>query len=455
MMYLLILGLMSTPVAEAASSLPDVDLLRGIRAARIAHLDGDHDRELETLKQSVEAFPDDMSVLYALLVHHRNHAVSEEDTRRLRESLLALIDDPEGTPPAMVLSWMITDQDADRDLLSRVVAHLERRARRPSPDARLLELLGYAYERLGDVEGETEALERLVAVEPTTYRRWRLVNRYRDAGRWQDAADFVGEWLEADAAANLRTTYIDLLSRVGRLDEVVEQVELLLEERQAKPQASVAKATHIGDASTAPLSGMWVVRNAAWNLRDGGKDEAAERLFRKVLELDPDDEEVRNALLYLYGSEEELRALQDEAAARWQEEEDPNALFEEGTQRLTAGDAESALELLKKAAPGLPHLEAAWYNLGMAAYRVEDWPTVAEAFGKAAELNGERSQSFFYRGLALEKLKRCAEAVPALEKALALDSDRKLAHYYLAACYSRLGKSEKARSHRALYDAAN
>jgi len=357
------------------------------------------------------------------------------------------------------LSLVLGDEDLDSTLLNRVAAHLDRRTQGAEPDADLLELLTFAYTRLKDSTRGLETLERLVAIEPTTYRRWRLVYAYRKAERWQDAANFVGQWIKIEKAANLRSAYVDLLSRAGQLDLLTEQVELLLAEQQATRAAGdepAVRASHLVDTQSNPLRvGMWVVRTAAWNLRDAGKDEAAERFFHKVLELDPEDQEVRNALLYLYGSEEELQALEHEAKARWQQEEDPNALFEEGTQRLTAGDAESALELLKKAAPGLAHLEPAWYNLGMAAYRVEDWATVAEAFGKASELNPERSQSFFYRGLALEKLGSCSDAVVDLEKALELDAGRHLAHYYLAACYARLGQPAKAKSHRALYDAAN
>lgn len=158
-------------------------------------------------------------------------------------------------------------------------------------------------------------------------------------------------------------------------------------------------------------------------------------------------------LLHLYATEEERGEYAAAVSESWEEEVDPQKLLDEGTQRLAAGDAEGALDLLARAAPRFPNLEAPWFNLGMAAYRLERWEQAAKALGRAVELNPERAAAHFFRGVSLMHLERCGEAVDALERGVGLDPERTASHYYLMHCYRDLGRAEDAERHRRLYEA--
>jgi tetratricopeptide (TPR) repeat protein len=160
-------------------------------------------------------------------------------------------------------------------------------------------------------------------------------------------------------------------------------------------------------------------------------------------------------LLHLYGTAEERAAAAAANASRRQEESDPLALFEEGSDLLGAGDAAGARELLARAAPELGdshYAEPAWYNLGTAAFKLERWGEAAEAFAQAIAVNGERTESHWKRGIALFHLERYADAVVALKRTLELQADKRDAHYYLASCYQQLGDRTAAARESALFN---
>src|SRR5690606_32025910 len=110
----------------------------------------------------------------------------------------------------------------------------------------------------------------------------------------------------------------------------------------------------------------------------------------------------------------------------------------------------TAIGLLERAAPALGggvYAEPSWYNLGLAAYKLERWRQAADAFGRAAELNGDRAETHFQRGVALHRAGDCAAAIPALE----LAPGKHQARYYLGRCHEALGNAEAARRELELY----
>ncbi|MCG8455257.1 MAG: tetratricopeptide repeat protein [Holophagales bacterium] len=481
-------GRAENPAADekAASGLPPADLLRGLRSARIAHMRGEHEQELAMLTATHELYPDDLSAIEARLHYHRNHEGPPEKVRELRTLLADRLASPSAAWPIATLIPLAHLSSDDPAVMRAIADHLLRRADQlRTEDEELLGLLGELSGRLGDEDLHVRVLERLEQLAPAFAIRWQLVRLYRVQGRHEEAATLLERWLgDEDPPGIVRSTYISVLSRLGRLAELEAQLELRAAElgltngqiaslgaeptilrgdptsTSATPDPGPALVISGSVSGSEPDSRMvsrlrfvYEIESSAWLLRDAGRDEAAERLFRWALAIAPENPRLRSIVTHLYGSPEELRALAEVEDLRWTRESDPQDLFAEGTKRLTAGDSASALELLRRAAPGLPRLEAAWYNLGMAAYREEAWETVVEAFGKAAELAPERAQTFFFRGLALEKLDRCAEAVPDLDRAVTLDPSRAIAHYYLADCYARLGEAAKSAHHRQLYDA--
>jgi tetratricopeptide (TPR) repeat protein len=242
------------------------------------------------------------------------------------------------------------------------------------------------------------------------------------------------------APESLRELYVTTLARLGRFDEMSAQLDRLAPGAAADENA-IARYLNL-------------LIEAGWALRDAGRDAEAEALFRRALALDPSSASARQVLLHLYGSAEERAAHETAVAERRALEEDPQALYEEGSQLLAAGDPATARDLLARAAPGLEgtrFAEAAWYNLGLAAFKLEQWPAAAEAFGEAVRLHPTRADAQFQLGYALHRAERCAEAIAPLEAALELAPGRNETHYFLAACHSALGDAAAAARESELY----
>lgn len=447
-------GLVQVPLL-AAEELPPVEVVRMLRSARIDHQRGDTPAELATLRAAAEAYPGEMTVTLALLDYHRHHGLPADEHARLQEDLQRRLDAPSGSVPLPVVRQMAIDPESDPELLRALAAYLESRSRGPEglseESVDVLELLADLRMRLGRQAEAATALAALWQRTDDLEVGWRLLRLRFDLGDRAGALDLMEQ--VPVMRENRWPTYVSLLAEAGRFEDARAELE-----RRIERTAPVLEA--LGEVDDLPLdpdldaaagSLAAVAEGLAWAHRDAGRDAEAEELFRLALDLRPGDPHLDAVLLHLYASEAEREVVAAEVARSWQAESDPRRLFDEGTQRLASGDAEGAFDLLDRAAPHLPALEAAWYNLGMAAYRLERWPRAAEALGKAAELNPDRAANEFFRGIALSHLERCPEAVDALERALELDAGRKDAHYYLAGCLRAMGRTEEAERHRALY----
>jgi tetratricopeptide (TPR) repeat protein len=450
--------------ASAPGDLPPLEVARGLRRARLAHDRGESAEELALLRAAAEAFPEEMVVTYALLEYHSHHGLPEEEHRRLRARLGERLADS-GRPVAMSLIGQIAlDPDTDDELLGELARYLRARLTAPArPDARvvsdedaerLLRYLAGVQLRLDRTAEAADALARLWRRSGDTQVAWELLPLRRELG---DAEGVLALIESVDEMREvLWPLWVRSLAEAGRLADARAELDsriAALGSAGAQGQAPDEGTVFHGIVWAADRGGILAsaAQDLAWIHRDFGEDAEAEALFRRALELQPDDPVARSALAELYASEEERRAA---AAARdrtWEEISDPHALMNEGTQRLAAGDAEGSFDLLERAAAGLPDLEAAWYNLGMAAYGMKRWDRAAEALVRAAELNPERAASPFFAGVALSHLERCGEAVPMLERALELDPARRDAHYYLAGCLRALGRIDESERHRRLY----
>lgn len=431
-----------------AADLPPVESVRMLREARLAHRRGDVEAELAKLRAAAERFPGEITVVRALLEYHRDHGLPEAEERRLRILLRERLADEETPPSFADLRRIALDPDTGDDLLREIDRHVASRLSGPEGTGEgavdLLRLLAEIRLRLGRDGEAATALASLWQRSGDTAVAWKLLHlrlRLDDVEGALELMESVDEMREL-----FPERHIVLLAAAGRFDEALEALDRRL---------AGAAGDRVGAALPPPVESDWVPRSlieqVAWALRDAGRDEKAEALFRRAAALDPNDAELEAVLLHLYASDEERAAVAAEVDRVWQEETNFRRLFDEGTQRLVAGDADGAYDLLDRAVGGLPDLEAAWYNLGMAAYRLERWARAAEALGRAAELNPERSANVFFGGVSLFHLERCTEAVPMLERALALDPERTDAHYYLAGCLTTLGRAEEAERHRRAY----
>ncbi len=441
------------------AGLPVEECVRLVRGARIARMAGDDAAELAQLQTAFAACPQEIGPVYGLMDYYRRRPELEDKARRFRELLLERLRDPGNDLPVGVVEYLLRNPDAGPEELRAILDNVLRQVGKVTePEPTLMRIQARLQQRLGQDEAAADTLERLWRQTEAEDLLEPLAWLYAELERWQDAADLVAPRVEKDG--RLRHFYVRVLGKLGRYDQALRQATILAAGlAAANPGETVAigldiesERGHVVDVVQQPgLSGL--LTQLAWDLRDQGRDRQAEELFRALLAQSPDSAGLQNIVLNLYAGEEERRRHADALADAWASETDANVLFNEGTHRLTAGDAAGAIDLLRRAAAELPDLEPAWYNLGMAAYRLEDWATVADAFGRAGELNPGRAQTFFFRGIALAKLDRCGEAVGALERAAALDPGRALAHYYLAACHRKLGNQAAADAAAARYEA--
>jgi tetratricopeptide (TPR) repeat protein len=384
----------------------------------------------------------------------------------LRERLAARLGDPTVELPEGFLTQLelVGAMTGDRDGDELLLGALRRRqagaeaAARELPRTELIEVLDVRAtleQRLDQDDAARETLGRLLALAPSDALRWRVVMFDLVRQRWESAAGILAAMVrEPSAPDTLRYFYVNCLAHLGRYDEMLKQLDLLA---PPVPAAAPEAGEQVERAGSDGLATGFVslLVDAAWALRDAGRDGEAAALFRRALVYQPHDEEAQAALLYLYGTAEERAAAATAAAARRQAESDPVKLFEEGSDLLGAGDAAGALALLARAAPelgGTAYAEAAWYNLGNAAWKLERWEEAARAYQQASAVNASRVDSHYRRGVALFHLSRCQEAVAVLKHVLELQPDKRDAHHYLAGCYTSLGDAAAAARETAIFN---
>lgn len=433
------------PPTGPSGEMPDVQCLRLLRSARIAELKSQSDVEAAWLKRARNECNQPTTALLALVRAHLRSPLPEEEIQEVRRDLIAAFDDPSSAPPPGVLEFIARDDEADGTVLRASRRLVERRLSSGGVDrARFLRLKALLSQRLGDRVEATEALGELRAMEPKNEEiAWALLRLLTIQEDWNRAADLLAEMAE-NGGATVRSLYARTLARAGRVEDASEQLEILAGEVDRED------ALALNNYAAQVLA-------AAWSLRDSGRLEEAERLFRLAEQHAPPQGwpsvEAKGALVHLYGTAEERAAHRTAVADRWQSVSDPQSLLNEGANQLASGNFDQAIELLKRAAGELGHLEAVWYNLGFAAYRAERWDEAWQALDRASELNDRRADTFFFSGMAMVSLERWEEAVPRLLRALELDPERRHAHYQLWVCYRSLGLEAEAGRHKAAYDA--
>ncbi|HVS63831.1 MAG TPA: tetratricopeptide repeat protein [Thermoanaerobaculia bacterium] len=461
-------GAQNTP----RSPLPTVECLQALRSARIARMRAEPLRageveadagagsaELDRLLEALTPCGERIEWLQALLDHERRFGLPPEAHELVHEDLLARLADPAVEIPEAVADHLIYEPDLDPRVRAVVATAYQRRiAAQAQPSRRALQTLVHLLESSGRLDEAAAVLERLAAIDVGETSDWSLVRLYRQLERWPDAVRVTRRiTARSELHANLfGPQLVHLLVRAGDPDGALHELQAL--------EQRAGSSTLSGGVSEA----LYV--SLAWELRDAGLDEQAERLFRRVLERPSSTgasllaevetapgnaaEEAALAVLHLYAGDDERELLNRQAIDAAAGSEDPFELYESGTRALTSGKLEEAFALLQRAAPELPELEAAWYNLGLVAYRLDRFEAAAEAYGRANRLNPERADGWFFQGLALVSLERCADAIEPLENALRLDPARTLAHYHLGHCYHGLGRPEEGDRHLDAYQRA-
>jgi len=163
-------------------------------------------------------------------------------------------------------------------------------------------------------------------------------------------------------------------------------------------------------------------RNAQYRLllgtiyQQSGELIAAERELKKTLEMDPDVAEAHNNLGTVYSDQGRLT----EAVAEY----------------------EKALANYAYSTP-----EIAYFNLGLANYRLGDYAAAAKAFGKTLDIVPENVVARFQQGQSYARLGRLPEAVTAFTRALELEPNSARIHYEQGVVLNKLNRKEAAASH--------
>jgi tetratricopeptide (TPR) repeat protein len=442
------------PPVPPAGGLPPIACVEAVRAARIAGNGADTAAARAKLEAALDLPGCELPALAAMLPLLRAGAYPPERAAALRDRLAGRLADaafelPDGLLTQIASTGIPGDDDLFLAALERRLAHFapaDDKASRPGL-VELLDVTSELQQRRGKYEAARDTLARLLALQPSDELRWRAIYLDIALTRWASLADLLAPMLkEPDTPTPLREHYVRALAHLGRFDEMTRQIELLTPPPPPVPGLEPATASRY----------VSTLVDAAWALRDAGRDDQAQQIFHRVLAHDPNQAEAQLALLHLYGTAEERAAQAQAVAARRESLTDPLPLFEEGSDLLGAGDAQGARDLLARAAPqlgGTDYAEPAWYNLGAAAFKLERWEEAANALGEAIAVNPARVESHYKRGIALFHLERCRDAVAALRRTLELQPDKRDTHYYLAGCYTKLGDAAAAARENAIFNA--
>ena len=438
-------GLAGPEVAELPAereTLPPVECVRLLREARILEMSGQPAAARERLDRAIEAYPEELMTLMALVDNYvRNDAAGVELTR-LRGILTERLANPEQPVPRGTLDYLGRSPDTGDQELAFILVAVDQRLAASPDDFDLLRARADLQQRL-DREADAHAtLLRMIAVRPMPELLFRAVAYEREHDDWTNAVVHLRALIEGGAPSKyMDLVYIEALGRAGMYDEVLERLGSL--------EADLTRRDSLMRESVADL-----LTRIAWGLRDLGRADQAEVIFRRVLDGDPHNAAVRQTLLHLYGTTDERLAHRATLDAEWAAEDDPHLLLDEGAKLLASGDAEGAFALLQRAADGLPDHEPANFNLGLAALRLERWDVAERAFEHALKQNSGRAESRLNRGIALQSLQRFDEAIAELQQALAVQPDLFQAHYYLYESYRQLGDTVRSVEHLQKYQDA-
>jgi predicted Zn-dependent protease len=114
------------------------------------------------------------------------------------------------------------------------------------------------------------------------------------------------------------------------------------------------------------------------------------------------------------------------------------------TSLFLAHDYKSAVDLIQKLLPGSPNSPDLNFMMGESLLRTEQPDQAIRYLEIALRADSEMLPAHASLGLALSKLDRGGDAIPHIEKALALDDDGSL-HYTLARAYQQAGNAQRSR----------
>lgn len=98
----------------------------------------------------------------------------------------------------------------------------------------------------------------------------------------------------------------------------------------------------------------------------------------------------------------------------------PWTLIGESALAILDGNNQRGLEAASQAAQAAPDSSQAFYQLGLAKARFDDWGGSADAFHRATELDADFAYAHYYSGLAYSRIKRVDRTSEHMERFLKL-----------------------------------
>jgi tetratricopeptide (TPR) repeat protein len=392
----------SAPVAPP-SALPPEGLVRLLREARIAGMRGQASREQEKLEQAMAEYPAEIGPVLGWL--ERPAAPGADPARRAAawERLAVFVADPSRPVPLLLIERQVRDARTSAAERDRMIDALSRRSAGRPGDVRLLEALASFQLESGRKEEGRATLERLEAARPDRSQRLLLIRLDLALGNFEPALARIAVEQAAEPSPIFRAWKLRALAGAGRTDQVAQESASLLTEFSRPGEIPYEEA----------MLGLFA-------LRDADQAEAARALAAKLAEAYPGDEFL-GRLAAAPGSPE-ATTVQGSTFAR----------INDGATRIAAGDHAGAYEVLAQVTREEPENEVGWYNLGLAAARLEKWDEAEAAMTKALDRRPDLVAALRERGQARIRLGRPADAVPDLERVLTLKPGDKSATELLA-----------------------
>ncbi|HXG91948.1 MAG TPA: tetratricopeptide repeat protein [Blastocatellia bacterium] len=179
-------------------------------------------------------------------------------------------------------------------------------------------------------------------------------------------------------------------------------------------------------------------------MRIGGNDRIAEAVthLKRALEIDPQQYDVRFELIAAY------RALGDRAQASTQLDflwdarpSDPRVFYMSALLATDRDDWQAAIKDFKEALRRDPSLFGAWQDMGLAFVKLKRWPEAVESFAEFAERQPNSVDAAYLHALALFNAGRATEAESEARRALRLNGGAAEAHTLLGVILASRGNA--------------
>lgn len=390
--------------SEAApAAVPPEGLVRLLREARIAGMRGQDALERQKLEQAMKEYPGEIAPVLGWLERPATPGADPTLRAGAWERLASSVADPARPVSIALVERQLRDARTTAAERDRMIAALSLRSAGRPTDVLLLELLTSLQLESGRKAEGRATLERLEAARPDRSQRLLLIRLDLALEKYEPALARLAAERATAPDPVLRAWTIRALAGAGRTDELSKETAALL--------ADLSVLREIPYEET--LRGVFA-------LRDAGLDEAARALVTRLSEAYPGDEILRS----LAAGPGKVRMGGQPVS--------PFAMINEGATRIAAGDYNGAYEILSRAVAEGSGNEVGWYNLGLAAAKLEKWDEAERAMTKALAVQPDLVAALRERGQARIRLGRPAEAIPDLERVLALKPGDKSATEMLA-----------------------